>query len=431
MIRFSVHECLFCPQTFDSASAKDDHVLEHFAQEICADCDQILIRIGNKLYTIHDGVTCVQREVKTEQHFKMSLDDQHDNHRQHLTDQCEIKTEPNPNEPSNNQIPMSHPVNYTHPTEVVAFKIELEETGAETIESVSTAVINTDQNEQLSNECDALDDEMQIKIEATIVEDGQQKIFSAGIDPIRCEIPNLSPCLERKSSKVKEVAVCQQKVPTKKRPTKKESLACELCGNVLGSRRNLKRHKLLVHSDPETKSRLCTICCKLFSSPETLAEHRPGCLMNKRILNKDKGNKYMKFGRFECDICLRLFNTKKYIRDHIYKQHVPNYMPFKCKTCGIKFVKESAFKKHVCRNKLDRKIKTVKCEFCWTTLSSKQALHRHHLLIHTKPGTILCKSCSTEFPNDDELNQHRPECLKKRTLICKEYYRRKVDKRSE
>ncbi|XP_055296965.1 zinc finger protein 845-like [Sitodiplosis mosellana] len=62
----AVHQCLFCPQTFNHAADKDDHTLEHFAQETCADCNQNLIRIGADLYTLHDTVTCIKRAVKKE-----------------------------------------------------------------------------------------------------------------------------------------------------------------------------------------------------------------------------------------------------------------------------------------------------------------------------------------------------------------------------
>lgn len=58
---FSVHQCLFCPQTFDSATEKDDHILEHFAQVTCTECNQNLIRIGEYLYIRHDEVTCIKK----------------------------------------------------------------------------------------------------------------------------------------------------------------------------------------------------------------------------------------------------------------------------------------------------------------------------------------------------------------------------------
>lgn len=68
---FPVHQCLFCPQVFKSAATKDDHILEHFAQEVCTDCNQNLIRIGSNLYTLHNAVTCIKRdeiaEVKLEE----------------------------------------------------------------------------------------------------------------------------------------------------------------------------------------------------------------------------------------------------------------------------------------------------------------------------------------------------------------------------
>ncbi|XP_031639859.1 PR domain zinc finger protein 5-like [Contarinia nasturtii] len=56
----AVHQCLFCPQTFGSASEKDDHILQHFAHETCIECDQNLIRIGSDLYTRHNAVTCIK-----------------------------------------------------------------------------------------------------------------------------------------------------------------------------------------------------------------------------------------------------------------------------------------------------------------------------------------------------------------------------------
>lgn len=57
---------MFCPQTFDTAAAKDDHVLEHFAQETCVDCNRNLIRIGGSLYTKHDAAICSIRTPKSE-----------------------------------------------------------------------------------------------------------------------------------------------------------------------------------------------------------------------------------------------------------------------------------------------------------------------------------------------------------------------------
>lgn len=51
---------MFCTQTFESAAAKDEHILEHFAQETCDDCKQNLIRIGGNLYILHSSITCIK-----------------------------------------------------------------------------------------------------------------------------------------------------------------------------------------------------------------------------------------------------------------------------------------------------------------------------------------------------------------------------------
>lgn len=57
---------MFCPQTFDEAAEKDDHILQHFAQETCRDCDQNLIRIGVNLYVLHNSLTCIKSKQQIE-----------------------------------------------------------------------------------------------------------------------------------------------------------------------------------------------------------------------------------------------------------------------------------------------------------------------------------------------------------------------------
>lgn len=59
---------MFCPQTFGSAIEKDDHTLEHFAQETCSECDRNLIRIGSKLYTLHSKETCIETKYAIQHH---------------------------------------------------------------------------------------------------------------------------------------------------------------------------------------------------------------------------------------------------------------------------------------------------------------------------------------------------------------------------
>lgn len=56
----SVHPCLFCTQTFDTAFDKDDHILQHFIHETCLKCNLDLIRIGGKLYAEHNTTTCIK-----------------------------------------------------------------------------------------------------------------------------------------------------------------------------------------------------------------------------------------------------------------------------------------------------------------------------------------------------------------------------------
>ncbi|XP_055298179.1 zinc finger protein 600-like [Sitodiplosis mosellana] len=66
----ALHQCLFCEQTFNKAADKDDHILEHFAQETCADCDENLIRIGGYLYVRHNEATCIKKVSISEENVE-------------------------------------------------------------------------------------------------------------------------------------------------------------------------------------------------------------------------------------------------------------------------------------------------------------------------------------------------------------------------
>ena len=70
MFDFSVHQCFFCQQTFDSAADKDDHILEHFAQVSCTECDAELIRIAEHLYVRHDDATCIKKVAISAAHVE-------------------------------------------------------------------------------------------------------------------------------------------------------------------------------------------------------------------------------------------------------------------------------------------------------------------------------------------------------------------------
>ena len=65
-----MHQCLFCQQTFDSAADKNDHILEHFAQETCTECNENLIRIGAYMYVRHTEATCIKRTVISEENVE-------------------------------------------------------------------------------------------------------------------------------------------------------------------------------------------------------------------------------------------------------------------------------------------------------------------------------------------------------------------------
>lgn len=59
---------MFCSESFTNAAEKDNHVLDHFVQETCKDCNQKLLLIAGNLYTIHNAITCIRPGLETGKH---------------------------------------------------------------------------------------------------------------------------------------------------------------------------------------------------------------------------------------------------------------------------------------------------------------------------------------------------------------------------
>lgn len=341
-----MHECLFCPQTFDSAAAKDDHTLEHFDREFCSDCDQTLIRIGGKLYTPHDGSTCVRRESDAEEEYdeKISIAD--------------VKTETS--------------------SDLQSEASEEDEMEPQIAASEADLTYSECEDDQKPNV-----HEIQIQpIEPPIDENGQPMVIE--IDPFAIEVSQLNYEHEIDPNV--------------------ESNVCDVCFRPLSNKFALRRHKLLVHSEPGTYCRVCRTVC---SSQDELYEHQMICLSIKR--EQDIANEQWRVA-FECDICQRSFKNKHGLRQHMIRHHISDPKKFKCKSCKMKFRKKKLLKRHDCRKKAN----IFACEACGKVYGSESGFNKHKIVAHSEPGTLFCNLCAKLFTSLVELAIHRSECLMKK-----------------
>ncbi|XP_055303395.1 zinc finger protein 600-like [Sitodiplosis mosellana] len=364
----AVHQCLFCPQTFGSASEKDDHILSHFSRKSCGKCNQSLIQIGGTFYVQHNAVTCIKRDCEV--HIESMFVDQ----------------------------PIQPALKYEHEEESELFSDAIsgpEAQGSQikdsTIEIISTNtsanIYQTEQDQMLLSESISLA-EMIIKDEPA---DGARGLFEQDD-----ELSN-NQYLQTDEHQPAPNTVQQ----TKKRRMKKP-LECDICGIILRS--DLHRHKVLAHSQPGMH--FCPICVQTFQTTGELSEHR--AIVSHCSSKKNRG-------LHKCSICNAILKTRTSFLKHMKSIHSLNTL-HKCNICEASFTQKSALDKHHDRHE-DRT--HYQCDICNKIYARNDVLRRHKLRMHSDPGTHVCNICVNVFTSENELIEHQTMCRTKRDQCVK------------
>lgn len=100
---------------------------------------------------------------------------------------------------------------------------------------------------------------------------------------------------------------------------------CNLCGKILSSKKNLKKHYKL-HSN--IRNYTCTICNKSYKRSDHLRRHM--------ITHNPEPNYY------ECDYCLKRFSLNYHLTAHLQNVHSNNKLKvYQCPDCDLCFNKKS------------------------------------------------------------------------------------------
>ncbi|XP_055296414.1 zinc finger protein 557-like [Sitodiplosis mosellana] len=375
----TVHQCLFCPQTFGSGAEKDDHVLDHFAHETCTDCNQNLIRIGANLYTLHTAVTCIKMELKSEAPIESSAIEQ-------VTTNDEsppVYDRGSCNEDEPMQSVCTFPDLDSIEVERVEVKLELKTENEEPIECL---------NENISPECS---DGSKQHIENKSMNSTRKKKISVKIQP-----PSNLQKRKKQSKRKKTVsggtgAKIVKKKSQEKTNDNEESLECHICGKMLSCKYAMQRHKMVVHKT--LGENCCNICIKLFSTAEDLAEHKANCMRKRRQSNTAV--------RFECDICGAILKNRAVLRMHMRFVHSPSCKQFKCTLCESSFVQQKLLDIHHNRKHLD--IKEYVCSTCGKSFKTKDQL-KSHTNSHTgeRPFKCTVDGCEKGFKTRSNRESH-------------------------
>ena len=153
--------------------------------------------------------------------------------------------------------------------------------------------------------------------------------------------------------------------------TKSFESKCSICGKVLSSKKNMKKHYKL-HS--EERNYICKICDKSYKRSDHLKRH---------MITHDPDPKY-----FECDYCLKRFNLKYHLTAHLLSVHGgANLKIYKCPDCDECFHKKSKLFLH--QKKIHNlKVDKIPCyyPYCNRSYISEQKLNYH--IQHTHMNLI-------------------------------------------
>lgn len=399
--------------------------MDHFAQETCIDCDHNLIRIGGRLYILHDSVTCIKREVKSDAEIievnvdseAFSRDDSNDLRKRSETQSNQQNS--NDSEPNSSQkyfIPDIRPKaargKNSKDTRRSACDICGKLVHTNSLQRHRRTMHSSLGSSLGQFECDIcqmqftkehyLRQHVRLKHDSNDANkssepwDLDSDSGSDSDDVVEIsEPPNTDPiALDGDEATTEVVGKDKRK---RRRTNADNTCECELCGKRYHVN-SLRRHKIVKHHSPDMI--VCTMCCKILATPEELAEHTLVCISRRNNQNSRT------IGKFQCELCDAVVSRQYSLRKHMLRKHpsevkIPKRKPMKLASQPAKHKP----------NQADANRRDFVCHICGTLLGNAMALQRHEIVMHSEAGTNLCSNCMEKFDSAQELAIHRPKCL--------------------
>ncbi|XP_075988971.1 uncharacterized protein LOC142984956 isoform X3 [Anticarsia gemmatalis] len=161
---------------------------------------------------------------------------------------------------------------------------------------------------------------------------------------------------------------------------------CATCGKVFKAQYNHDLHVDRVH---RKRGRVyCPKCdVKLMSYPQKL-----------KHLVEVHGEEPLSF---PCDMCDRVFDSRRILTIHKRKEHLKDYR-YECQCCGQKFFTRFALNNHMPTHTGERNFKCKVCDKCYPRLKTL----KDHMRIHTNDRRYRCHVCAQAFIQNCSLKGH-------------------------
>jgi hypothetical protein len=177
-------------------------------------------------------------------------------------------------------------------------------------------------------------------------------------------------------------------------------LKCEKCLAEFHSEADYSKHGKI----DCTKSHLCTMCNKCFSSTQTLSNHIK--LHTKEL-------------EFTCELCEKQFVSRSVLGNHMKTHDAAFKIPrFNCLHCPKKFTHPSNLKRHVRTAHFEMSDKrTYDCSDCSKSFRDPSAL-KHHAKTHLEVRPFPCPVCPKSFGSKTQLENHQRIHTGEKPFLC-------------
>jgi len=194
-------------------------------------------------------------------------------------------------------------------------------------------------------------------------------------------------------------------------------LKCGKCSQEFILEADFEKHR----KSECTKTHICALCHKTFSSTQTLSNHIKlhtkelefSCeICNKQFVSRSVLGNHMKthdpafkVPRFKCMHCPKVLTHPSNLKRHIRTAHfeLSDKKTYDCTECDKSFRDPSALKHHL---KTHMQVRPFPCTYCSKSFGSKTQLD-NHLRIHTGEKPFLCNMCGRCFVTKGQLKSHK------------------------
>jgi predicted nucleic acid-binding Zn ribbon protein len=188
-----------------------------------------------------------------------------------------------------------------------------------------------------------------------------------------------------------------------------ETTDCQYCGKSFVNPRNLKTHIKNLHKDesflpPKSPDKAFFKELEIDETENQMRLDEETGIITAAAVEKEKKKYIRKKGRYECDLCGRIFSMARSLTQHLLL-HSKTYR-YVCETCGEKFTTRTGIIKHACLNRKrkrpEKDFRTVDvrhCKYCdlWFESYEENKSHDCNYQMGYDPKMFKCRFCFLEM----------------------------------